>query len=140
MLKKDGTVVLIWNLEDRKTSWVARLREAYEKHEAGSPQYRLGLWRRPFEEPEMAQTVSKMFQLPIQERQVNYSVSNTKNAVWQRVLSKSYIAVLGAEQKDELKKDVDRVLAGPDIHWDNQGDDQVLQYPYNTDIVWFKKL
>lgn len=140
MLKKDGTVVLIWNLEDRKTSWVARLREAYEKHEAGSPQYRLGLWRRPFEEPEMAQTVSKMFQLPIQERQVNYSVSNTKNAVWQRVLSKSYIAVLGAEQKDELKKDVDRVLAGPDIHWDNKGDDQVLQYPYNTDIVWFKKL
>jgi ubiquinone/menaquinone biosynthesis C-methylase UbiE len=140
VLKKDGTVVLIWNLEDRKTSWVARLREAYEKHEAGSPQYRLGLWRRPFEEPEMAQTVSKMFQLPIQERQVNYSVSNTKNAVWQRVLSKSYIAVLGAEQKDELKKDVDHVLAGPDIHWDNQGDDQVLQYPYNTDIVWFKKL
>jgi hypothetical protein len=45
VLKKEGTVVMIWNLEDRRASWVARLREAYEKHEAGSPQYRLGLWR-----------------------------------------------------------------------------------------------
>lgn len=140
VLKKEGTVVLIWNMEDRKTSWVARLRETYEKHEAGSPQYRLGLWRRPFEEPETAETVSKMFQLPIQERQMNHSLSNTKNGVWQRVLSKSYIAVLGAEQKEELKKEVDHVLAGQDIHWDTRGDDQVLQYPYTTDIVWFKKL
>lgn len=140
VLKNDGTVVLIWNLEDRKTSWVARLREAYEKHEAGSPQYRLGLWRRPFEEPEMVQTVSNLFQLPIQERQVSHCVPNTRNGVWQRVLSKSYIQVLGAEQKKELKKEVDRILEGPDIDWGTQGDNQVLQYPYNTDIVWFKKL
>ncbi|KAG0557771.1 hypothetical protein KC19_11G156200 [Ceratodon purpureus] len=140
VLKKDGTVVMIWNLEDRRTSWVARLREAYEKHEAGSPQYRLGLWRRPFEEPEMVKEVSKMFQLPIQERQISHSVSNSRSAVWHRVLSKSYIAILSVEEKEELKKEVDQILAGQDIHWDTEGDDQVLQYPYNTDIAWFKKL
>jgi len=140
VLKKEGTVVLLWNLEDRNTAWVARLREAYEKHEAGTPQYRLGLWRRPFEDPEMEESVSKMFQLPIQERHVIHSVSNTKDAVWQRVLSKSYIAVLAAEQKAELKKEVDHILSGSDIHWDTQGDDQVLQYPYSSDIAWFKKL
>lgn len=140
MLKKEGTVVLIWNLEDRKTAWVDKLRDAYEKHEAGSPQYRLGLWRRPFEEPEMVEVVSKMFQLPFQERHVNHCVSNTRTAVWHRVLSKSYIAVLGTEQKEELKKEVDHILAGEDIHWDTQGEEQVLQYPYTTDVVWFKKL
>jgi hypothetical protein len=32
VLKSGGTVVFIWNLEDRATPWVARLREAYEKH------------------------------------------------------------------------------------------------------------
>ena len=140
VLKKEGTVVMIWNLEDRRASWVARLREAYEKHEAGSPQYRLGLWRRPFEEPEMVKEVSKMFQLPIQERHISHSVPNTESGVWQRVLSKSYIAVLGAEEKEELKKEVDQILSGQDIHWDVQGDDKVLQYPYSTDIAWFKKL
>jgi hypothetical protein len=112
VLKKEGTVVMIWNLEDRRASWVARLREAYEKHEAGSPQYRLGLWRRPFEEPEMVKEVSKMFQLPIQERHISHSVPNTESGVWQRVLSKSYFAVLGAEEKEELKKEVDQIFTG----------------------------
>ncbi|XP_073389150.1 uncharacterized methyltransferase-like C25B8.10 isoform X2 [Physcomitrium patens] len=141
VLKPEGTVVMIWNLEDMRTSWVARLRGAYEKHEAGSPQYRLGLWRRPFVEPDMAKVVSKMFHLPFHERQVSHSVSNTKDDVWQRVLSKSYVAVLSAEQKEELKKEVDHILSAEDVHWDNgEGTEKVVQYPYTTDVVWFKKL
>jgi ubiquinone/menaquinone biosynthesis C-methylase UbiE len=142
VLKSGGTVVFIWNLEDRATPWVARLREAYEKHEAGSPQYRLGLWRRPFEEAGMVETLSRMFRLPYQERQFKHVMTNTSNGVWQRVLSKSYIAVLSPAQKEELKKQVDRILEGDDVHWytREEGGERVLDYPYNTDVVWFQKL
>ena len=142
VLKSGGTVVFIWNLEDRATPWVARLRETYEKHEAGSPQYRLGLWRRPFEEAGMVETLSRMFRLPYQERQFKHVMTNTSNGVWQRVLSKSYIAVLSPAQKEELKKQVDRILEGDDVHWymRDEGGEMVVDYPYNTDVVWFQKL
>uniref|UniRef100_A0A7I3ZQS6 Uncharacterized protein n=1 Tax=Physcomitrium patens TaxID=3218 RepID=A0A7I3ZQS6_PHYPA len=52
------------NRLDQAATWIARLRGAYEKHKAGSPYYRLGLWRRPFVEPEKAKVVSTMFHLP----------------------------------------------------------------------------
>ena len=41
-LTPDGSLVLIWNLEDETASPVIKsLRQAYQQHEAGSPQYRL---------------------------------------------------------------------------------------------------
>jgi len=38
VLKPNGTLALIWNFEDRSVPWVAQLRDAYEQHEAGTPQ------------------------------------------------------------------------------------------------------
>lgn len=38
VLKPGGKLCLIWNLENKETRWVAELREAYEKFEAGTPQ------------------------------------------------------------------------------------------------------
>lgn len=47
---KSGVLALIWNLEDRnKASWVGKIRDVYEKYEAGTPQYRLGWWRETFD-------------------------------------------------------------------------------------------
>lgn len=40
VLKPDGILALIWNFEDRSKPWVAQLRDAYEQHEAGTPQVR----------------------------------------------------------------------------------------------------
>lgn len=90
----------------------------------------------------MVETLSRMFRLPYQERQFKHVMTNTSNGVWQRVLSKSYIAVLSPAQKEELKKQVDRILQGDDVHWytREEGGEMVLDYPYNTDVVWFQKL
>ena len=38
VLRPGGSLVLIWNLEDRSTPWVAQCRDAYERFEAGTPQ------------------------------------------------------------------------------------------------------
>lgn len=40
VLKPEGLLVLIWNLEDGSTPWVHSLRTLYEQHEQGSPQFR----------------------------------------------------------------------------------------------------
>uniref|UniRef100_A0A7I4E576 Methyltransferase domain-containing protein n=1 Tax=Physcomitrium patens TaxID=3218 RepID=A0A7I4E576_PHYPA len=56
-------------------------------------------------------------------------------------IAQSYVAVLSAEQKIELKKEVDRIMSAEDVHWDNgEGTEKVMQYPYTTDVGWFKKL
>lgn len=52
VLKSEGTLALIWNLEDRSTKWVANVRDAYERHEQGTPQFRLGWWKTCFETSE----------------------------------------------------------------------------------------
>lgn len=38
VLKPGGKVVLIWNLEDRRTNWVGKLRDTYEIYEESTPQ------------------------------------------------------------------------------------------------------
>jgi ubiquinone/menaquinone biosynthesis C-methylase UbiE len=64
VLKPGGAVFLVWNLEDReKARWVAQLRDAYEQHENGTPQFRLGLWRATFDTPNYMQ----FFEKPIEE-------------------------------------------------------------------------
>ena len=52
VLKPGGTLAFIWNLEDRETDWVAKVRDAYEAYERGTPQYRLGWWRETFKTSE----------------------------------------------------------------------------------------
>lgn len=140
VLKKDGIVILIWNMENGRASWVGRLREAHQKHEAGTPQYRLGLWRTPFLDPVSLPSLQEQFELPFEERQFEHSVTSSKEGVWQRVLSKSYIAVLDEEEKQKLKEEVDDILEEKDVPWFSVDEgDKLVKFPYTTDVVWFKK-
>lgn len=52
VLKPGGTLAFIWNLEDRDTDWVAKVRDTYEAYEKGTPQYRLGWWKETFKTAE----------------------------------------------------------------------------------------
>jgi hypothetical protein len=55
---------LIWNLEDgKKAKWVAQNRDAYESYEAGTPQYRLGLWKEMFETGPYKVSYSRLYSL-----------------------------------------------------------------------------
>ncbi len=47
-------MVLIWNLEDSDVPWVASNRNLYEAYEQGTPQFRLGLWRKMYDAPSIA--------------------------------------------------------------------------------------
>ncbi|TFK29976.1 methyltransferase type 11 [Coprinopsis marcescibilis] len=97
ILKPEGSVVFIWNLEDRDADeWAGQVRDLIEVHEQGTPQFRLGLWRQVFD----TASYKAGFQTPV-EKTWSYHIPGTEEATVQRASSKSYIAVTYA-RTDEL--------------------------------------
>jgi SAM-dependent methyltransferase len=135
VLKPDGILALIWNLEDRDHArWVAQLRDRIESHEEGTPQFRLGLWRAMFE----ASNYNKHF-TPPDEQQWPYSLPATAELVVNRAFTKSYIAVLPEEQKRSVEQDVRNIVErGEDRIWIDQ-EKGVFEYPYKTYVVISRK-
>ncbi|KAJ7632666.1 S-adenosyl-L-methionine-dependent methyltransferase [Roridomyces roridus] len=129
ILKPGGVLCLIWNLEARDAAkWVADVRDRIEMYEKGSPQYRLGLWRQFFE---------------LQEYQTAFGAS--RGALdWLRVVdrafSKSYMTLLTAEEKANVRGDIIGILnrEGAEKVWIDETAG-VFEYPYKTDVVVCRK-
>ncbi|KIJ99676.1 hypothetical protein K443DRAFT_101793 [Laccaria amethystina LaAM-08-1] len=142
ILKPKGTLALIWNLEDRQAfifcrdgaEWVAQVRERIERHEEGTPQFRLGLWRQVYN----AASYQKAFRAP-HEQTWSYNLEATANTVIDRASSKSYIAVLPPAVKAEVQQDLRRILADGEKIWVDKKLG-VFEYPYETLVVIAQKL
>ncbi|KII88454.1 hypothetical protein PLICRDRAFT_41612 [Plicaturopsis crispa FD-325 SS-3] len=128
ILKPDGIVVYIWNLEDRNgASWVAQIRSLYEAHENGVPQFHRGLWRASFDTP----TYNQLF-APPEEKVWNYPLVGSTDIVLQRMLSKSYITQLPEDKKAELVKEVRAIVEkGEGKEWIDESKGE-FEYPYYT--------
>ncbi|KAI0054120.1 S-adenosyl-L-methionine-dependent methyltransferase [Auriscalpium vulgare] len=135
VLKPGGVVALIWNLEDRDAAaWVAQLRDTIEQHEKGTPQFRLGLWRQLFDTP----SYQKYFQPP-EETSWAYSLPGSLDIVTDRALSKSYIAVLPADDKVKVKADIEAIVKkGDGKKWIDESEG-TFEYPYKTFVVIFRQ-
>ncbi|KAG2753235.1 S-adenosyl-L-methionine-dependent methyltransferase [Suillus brevipes Sb2] len=135
ILKKDGAVVFIWNLEDRDgAGWVAQLRDRIEAHEKGTPQFRLNLWRKTFSTPEYI----SLFH-PQEEEEWAYHLLANEQIVTDRAQSKSYIAVLPPDEKAKVVEDIKGILdRGDGRVWINK-EEGTYQYPYKTYIVVARK-
>ncbi|KAI0362193.1 S-adenosyl-L-methionine-dependent methyltransferase [Trametes cingulata] len=135
ILKPEGIVAFIWNLEDRnRAAWVAQLRDRIEKHESGSPQFRLGLWRAAFSTPSY---VAKFD--PPEENVWDYVLHGTRDIVVNRACSKSYIAVLKPEEKQKVIDDIDAILQRKDgLVWIDE-EKGIFEYPYQTFLVISRK-
>ncbi|KAJ7057801.1 S-adenosyl-L-methionine-dependent methyltransferase [Mycena amicta] len=131
VLKPGGVLALIWNLEDRETAkWVAQVRDCIEQFEQGTPQYRLGLWRRTFDT-----TGYQTHFEPPQEQYWAYSLPATQEIVTDRAFSKSYIAILTDEQKTQVRAELAAILEkGDEKVWIDQKEGS-FEYPYKTDLV-----
>lgn len=97
---------------------------------AGTPQYRLGLWRRTFETNEYKTN----FDPPLEE-QWKRSIQATEDSVIDRVLSKSYISILSDENKENIVAGLREILTrGSGKIWIDEAGG-VFEYPYQTDLV-----
>ncbi|TBU65751.1 S-adenosyl-L-methionine-dependent methyltransferase [Dichomitus squalens] len=135
VLKQGGVVALIWNLEDRdRSAWVAQLRDRYESHESGTPQFRLGLWRATFSTPGYQANFE-----PPEEEVFEFVLEGTRDIVVNRACSKSYIAILPPDEKQKVIDDIDSVLKQKDIlKWIDE-DKGIFEYPYTTTVVLWRK-
>ncbi|KAF5357964.1 hypothetical protein D9756_001532 [Leucocoprinus leucothites] len=136
ILAPNGTVACIWNLEDRHAArWVAGVRNTIEAHEQGSPQFRLFLWKQTFDTP----SYKKFFEQP-EEFIWSYSLVGTEQIVVDRACSKSYIAILPPDQKEEVcQKLRELVRKGEDKEWIDEAAG-TFHYPYQAWVViWQKK-
>lgn len=63
----------------------------------------------------------------------------TREGVWDRITSKSYITVLSDDQKANLKKEVDAALdSGDGLKWIDEATG-VFEYPYKTYLVAMRR-
>ncbi|KAF5392395.1 hypothetical protein D9757_001544 [Collybiopsis confluens] len=137
ILRPSGIVVYVWNLEDSaRANWIAQLRDLYEKYEGGSPQFRLGLWRVTFDSP----IYSTLFKSQV-EQAFEWSIPTTVEAVLERVTSKSYIAILAQDKKEEYGKlisEAQEMLGREEKKWIDK-DAGVFEYPYKTTLIIAQK-
>ncbi|KAH9842602.1 S-adenosyl-L-methionine-dependent methyltransferase [Rhodofomes roseus] len=135
VLKPGGVAALIWNLEDRDgAAWVAQLRDRIERHESGTPQFRLNLWRALFSTP----SYQSLFQPP-EEKTWTYALPGTRDIVVNRALSKSYVAVLPPDEKEKVVQDIDEILRkGEGRKWTDESQG-IFEYPYGTLVVILRK-
>ncbi|THH33939.1 hypothetical protein EUX98_g263 [Antrodiella citrinella] len=136
ILKPNGIVVLVWNLEDREgAQWVAQLRDTYEKFENGTPQFRLDLWRATFTTPSYTANFE-----PPKEEKWKWTLQATRDLVVDRVSSKSYVAILPDATKEQVQKDVKTIVdRGDGLVWVEK-EKGVFEWPYYTlAVTWNKK-
>ncbi|KAJ1541001.1 hypothetical protein HK405_010937 [Cladochytrium tenue] len=131
-LRRGGQLLLVWNMEDDAEPWVRDLRAVYEAFDGAVPQYRTGAWRAVFDDA-AASGAAELFELPLVHTRVRRDVRVPDfEAVWLRVLSKSYVQALPEADRNDLRR---RVLAVLERHKESirrDTDGQIL-YPYVTD-------
>ncbi|KAG1473601.1 hypothetical protein G6F56_000861 [Rhizopus delemar] len=133
VIKPNGYLFLIWNMESRERSeWIAKLRDEYEKYEESAPQYRHGKWKNAFD----TEKARSLYQLPLQHKRFSNDIPAVRSNVWTRILSKSYIAVLDIEQQEKIKKNVEKIMSEYSFP---PNDNETFIYAHDTDLFWCQK-
>ena len=57
----------------------------------------------------------------------------TREMIWERVLSKSYVASLDQSEQQQLRQ---KILAVLEEEFGPEQEGEVIDYPYSTDVVW----
>ena len=109
---------------------MAQVRNRIESHEQGTPQFRLGLWRRTWDTP----SYKANFQPP-KETKWSYKLPATLDVVTNRAHSKSYIAVLPPDEKAAVAANLKEIVErGDDKVWIDEYHG-IFEYPYQTYVV-----
>ncbi|KAL0094429.1 S-adenosyl-L-methionine-dependent methyltransferase [Phycomyces blakesleeanus] len=134
VLKPGGVFALTWNMESKERSdWVTAIRRIYEVYDEAAPQYRKGHWKKVFETDE----ANQLFDLPLKHIRFTNDFEVPTSHVFERVLTKSYIATLSDQQKQQLRRDIEAQLVPEKGFVPNN--DRMILYPHDTDLSWCLK-
>ncbi|KAG0704243.1 S-adenosyl-L-methionine-dependent methyltransferase [Suillus ampliporus] len=131
ILKNEGAVVMIWNLEDREAeAWVAQLYDRRNVHEKDTPPLDLDLLRQAFSP---ANTPLRFH--PLKVKELAYRAPTTDQIVIGRSLSWSYISVLPPDEKVKVVDDIKIILdRGDGKVWINK-EEGTYEYPHTSLIA-----
>ena len=120
VLRTGGRLGLVWNRRDLEAAeWLVALQRIIERYRGDAPSYLDGAWHRPF------QTTTLFTKL--QRRTVPYEQGMDADLLVDRVLSISFIARLGEDEKARVADEVRAVVAG---------EEAFFTVPHLTDVFW----
>jgi SAM-dependent methyltransferase len=103
VLKVGGALGLVWNMRDESVDWVAALASVMAPYEGDTPRYSSGRWREVFP----AEGFS-----PLEERRFAHAhIGPPDRVIVDRALSTSFIAALGAAERERVAARVRALIA-----------------------------
>ncbi|HLW18661.1 MAG TPA: class I SAM-dependent methyltransferase, partial [Actinomycetota bacterium] len=128
VLRHRGHIALLWNVRDESYDWVRRVTEIIDPFERmhGTPRYKHGAWRPPFEESPLI--------TPVVRQDFPYAQPMTVQGFLDRFNSCSFIAILDdASKADVIEKLRDLVSSHPDLVGK-----QEFEQPYVTEVYVYE--
>jgi len=120
VLKPGGQLGLIWNVRDESVGWVAALTKLIAPFEGDTPRYRTQEWRSVFP----AEGFSQLHE----ERFLNEHVGPSEQVIIDRILSVSFIAALGGEERSIVESQLRQMIdSTPEL-----AGRASIKFPYET--------
>ena len=150
-ISANGGLILIWNLESRKSLLTSKLRDIYERYDSDVPQYRKGEWENAFEAADQKEKQQNLFE-PLERKEFVHYMLVSQEEIWDRIVSKSYITALKTNKQEEeflkCENDVKKVIQEEQREFchkrssDEIGLDGIICYrqPIDCEVVFTKCL
>ena len=132
VLRSDGGLGIIWNAWDESIDWVTRVQAIVHQHVHGAPQQRSSVWG-----AELAAT--GLFG-PLQRAEFANLVVGDADVLRARVASVSYISALEPEQREQVLRSVDEVVASDPTLAARVAARDDFEMPYTTTVTWCRAL
>lgn len=140
VLRPGATLGVIWNVEDYNapeawqcsTQWEQKMKNITWSFDDGVPRFRHQRWKDVFEAQVDSTPLQALvdtfnhdmpkFSLPLGEEVVKWTVWLPDEAVWERYLTLSQIAVLERDDKERVKRQVFEAMKGKDVERNDKGE------------------
>lgn len=104
VLRPGGRLGLVWNRRDQSVPWVAELGRLLDRYERDTPRFAKRLWSRAFD--------SNAPFTPLEERAFHYEQQLDVAGLQDRVVSVSFVAALGDDEKANVLDAVATIASG----------------------------
>ncbi len=129
LLKPHGHFGLIWNQRDTSVPWVKAIADILLPLEANTPRYHSGEWKKAFQN-------QSWFKLGSEQHFIHQHHGTVEQVVSKRLLSTSFIAMMPAEQQQQLKQQFEQVV----FDYLGKRPDDEIDFPYLTYAYDFIKI
>jgi SAM-dependent methyltransferase len=120
VLKREGSLGLIWNMRDESVQWVAALSAMIEPYAGDTPRYHKQDWRLLFP--------ASGFSPLVENRFAHQHTGSPERVIVARVLSTSFVATLPLDRQDQIAAQIRTLIATtPELAGKSE-----VSFPYRT--------